>query len=762
MLISQLVPGQVYHLMIDGRAGDVCDYAFEVISGISVVPPEINELSPGYIDGPEELCLGDEAVYTIVPPEYEIINDDGCPLPSGACGNGTDSLGFNLVWHVPPFLQIQGDSINVFSINTETPALNDSIISELLGFDITDTFGTFIDTIYGQVYVTYELDTTMMDSTGVDTIPQTVFCSCTGGASSFIGAKDVYFIINITHNPPISFCEGDCVNFCGVEYCDDAVVYCEDGEDCAWVRQAINKIDLFIFSEVVTICEGEFYEVNGEIFNTTGNYFIYDEENCIGTSLDLTVLEIVQTEFNVEICEGECFDFCGQEYCLSGIYECTFPAPDCRVDILNLIVLPSPFEDLGVIALCQDSCFQIENQLFCEAGNYQVTTTGNQCFGTAIFEIVIEPTVALQLGPIIRTCDATNDNYTVSFDMLSGTPPYLVNGVTISGSSFISPPIPHGESYNFEIKDSDPCVAKVFVDGSFDCGPFCNTGAGEMSMEELPTCYEESLLATHLGGAIFNVGDTAEYILHTESGLSLGTIIDRNSTGEFSFIPGVMEYGEVYYASYVVGQNLNGKVDTGHICTVVAPGQPLVFYEPASVEIQSANGEEEQIIPFGRRETLRATANFSPSQVTWIDPQGAVLESSGLSVEIQPLNGGVYTVTAENEVGCEASDELLVTVLLNPHVFIPNAFTPNSDGNNDTFFIYADDAVDQIYSLQIFNRYGAVVFSRIGFAPNDPTLGWDGRFNGQPAPSDVFVYQAEVLMANGEREVLSGDVVLIR
>jgi gliding motility-associated-like protein len=67
----------------------------------------------------------------------------------------------------------------------------------------------------------------------------------------------------------------------------------------------------------------------------------------------------------------------------------------------------------------------------------------------------------------------------------------------------------------------------------------------------------------------------------------------------------------------------------------------------------------------------------------------------------------------------------------------------------------------EIAQSQVFDRWGASVFAAINLPINDPEAGWDGTKEGKTLNSNVFVYQIEVRLQNGESIVLKGDVLLI-
>ena len=65
-------------------------------------------------------------------------------------------------------------------------------------------------------------------------------------------------------------------------------------------------------------------------------------------------------------------------------------------------------------------------------------------------------------------------------------------------------------------------------------------------------------------------------------------------------------------------------------------------------------------------------------------------------------------------------------------------------------------------SLQIFDRWGGLVFSREHFPANDEGQGWDGKAGGKPATAGVYVYLLEVTEYDGKVVRMTGNVVLVR
>ena len=86
---------------------------------------------------------------------------------------------------------------------------------------------------------------------------------------------------------------------------------------------------------------------------------------------------------------------------------------------------------------------------------------------------------------------------------------------------------------------------------------------------------------------------------------------------------------------------------------------------------------------------------------------------------------------------------------------IPNAFTPNSDGHNDTFKIVQNGYVTSIISFRVFTKSGKLIF-------NDKDGAWDGRYAGIMLDADVYIWIADFINKNNGTEHLSGTVLLLK
>ena len=121
-----------------------------------------------------------------------------------------------------------------------------------------------------------------------------------------------------------------------------------------------------------------------------------------------------------------------------------------------------------------------------------------------------------------------------------------------------------------------------------------------------------------------------------------------------------------------------------------------------------------------------------------------------------------YFLTVTDENGCTFTDNVRVFVEKARNVYGPTAFSPNNDAKNDEFTLFTGQQVARINSLQIFDRWGALMFEQFNFEPNNLSIGWDGRHKGQMMNPGVYVWFAEVEFLDGQVGLYEGEVTLIR
>lgn len=157
------------------------------------------------------------------------------------------------------------------------------------------------------------------------------------------------------------------------------------------------------------------------------------------------------------------------------------------------------------------------------------------------------------------------------------------------------------------------------------------------------------------------------------------------------------------------------------------------------------------------------TTTFGPGITQWQWQPTQWLSNATIANPIaQPPTDVTYTLTAGDNYGCVARDQITIHVICNnSSIYMPNTFSPNNDGVNDQFYPRSNRPLN-FKAFRIFNRWGQVVFEAKDFAANDANVGWDGRYKGQPAQADVYVYVLEMICSNGVVFRQNGNITLIR
>lgn len=86
---------------------------------------------------------------------------------------------------------------------------------------------------------------------------------------------------------------------------------------------------------------------------------------------------------------------------------------------------------------------------------------------------------------------------------------------------------------------------------------------------------------------------------------------------------------------------------------------------------------------------------------------------------------------------------------------MPNAFSPNGDGQNDVYYVLGGPFSE--LDFKVYNSWGEVIFTS-----SSQDQGWDGTHRGQDVPVGVYVYKVNATTIEGEPHEKSGKISLIR
>ncbi|MBA3705051.1 MAG: gliding motility-associated C-terminal domain-containing protein [Bacteroidetes bacterium] len=155
-------------------------------------------------------------------------------------------------------------------------------------------------------------------------------------------------------------------------------------------------------------------------------------------------------------------------------------------------------------------------------------------------------------------------------------------------------------------------------------------------------------------------------------------------------------------------------------------------------------------IKAGERTTLHASGGAA---YAW-SPQGTLTYYFSPNPDAEPLVTTTYYLYAtESTNTCPSYDSVTVFVEPSTDIVIYNTFTPNGDGNNDTWYIgnilsYPNN------KLEIFNRYGKLVYKIRGYANT-----WDGKSFGEDLPAATYFFNIDLGDGGGK---FHGTVTIIK
>ncbi len=190
----------------------------------------------------------------------------------------------------------------------------------------------------------------------------------------------------------------------------------------------------------------------------------------------------------------------------------------------------------------------------------------------------------------------------------------------------------------------------------------------------------------------------------------------------------------------------------------------FVVENPPKIAIHNT---ADTVIHYGDNIKLFATLD-TPSvlrSISWISTNDTALLYSCRNCttpEVNPRIPTLFKVTMTDTFGCVVMHDIIVQVDKRRPVFVPNAFSPDEDGNNDVLTVFTGNGVKKIIDFQIFNRWGQLMFTQQNVTPDLQSTGWDGNINGVKSPPDTYTWYARILFDDGETEVASGTVNLVR
>lgn len=603
-------------------------------------------------------------------------------------------------------------------------------------------------------------------------------------------------------------CAGETYAFNGVDYTVDTAfcltlptVYGCDSVLCLDLTVLTN----ISVNEAATACMGQAYAFDGLQLrrDTTVCRSTLTTTGCDSTyCLTVAFLDTVATRANVVRCAGEPFSYGGQTVTEADVLSAVFTGAngcdsthyvtvtflDTSTVDQSIVLCPGDSYTFAGISLGRDTtvcrtapnlngcdstyCVTVaftdtlrsrETVLRCAAESYtyagQTVTTDAELFARFVtaegcdslhtVNVLFRDTVRTEVAATI----CPGETYDFAGVPLSRDTIVLHEGLTAAGcdSTYqLTLTVSSGSAGDTTRLQPVICNGEVFTVGS---SSYTSSGRYLDVLTAANGC--DSLIET----ALTVVDFTVEYTLDPPScpGAVDGqlTVMTNGGATPFDYILAGQPGTEGYFDDLTAGTYALQVMDANGClaeATVTVEDLPEPEWEIVT---------ESSLIYLG--DSLRLAGVGTPTgwRAQWSPVAGLACDSC-LVTYTTPETTTEYTLTLFGEEGCTTQKSVLIIVDQTRVLYAPTAFSPNDDGLNDRFVLYAGPAIAQVASVTVYDRWGREVFHRQAITPGNTNDGWDGMTNGQAEATGVYVYRAQVQLFDGSIRTIDGEVLLIR
>ncbi|MCB0637936.1 MAG: gliding motility-associated C-terminal domain-containing protein, partial [Lewinella sp.] len=464
-------------------------------------------------------------------------------------------------------------------------------------------------------------------------------------------------------------------------------------------------------------CDGEATFTAGYDDGTTGDFFFTWSSGETANTTDVsTATQLCQGMQMVTVSDG----VCGAEF------EVTIGAPEpITVDVETENVSCNGFTD-GTITLAPaggtpgytyfwtHSGEVTASVADLAAGSYTaVITDGNSCTREQTVQVNEPAPLVATIDPALTTptvtCNGDMDGV-IGLTVTGGnsTAPYTFvwsNGATTSTNANLA-----AGNYSATVTDVKACETEImYTIGEPEPISF------SLQPVQPPLCFGDATFVaidTAFGGA---GNDFVEFTY----------MVDNNG---LSFP--VSQPATIFAGDHIITiEDVNGcqedlplSIPQPPIVTVTLPNEVVVELGDSTTQLMP------QVTPSGVYSYLWTPSEFLSSDTV-------------RNPFVFPETSLEYTLVVTNENGCTAQGMVFVELDANRNVYIPNIFSPNGDGRNDEFRVFACRGVRSVNYVRLFDRWGGIVYENDDLDPNclDGIKLWDGQKNGRPLNPGVYV-----------------------
>jgi gliding motility-associated-like protein len=488
-----------------------------------------------------------------------------------------------------------------------------------------------------------------------------------------------------------------------------------------------------INTQSVTICQGSNYTLpDGTAVNTTGYYEVVTDNGSCGVLNQITVAvnPSYSSTIQAQICSGQNYTLPnGNIVTQAGTYNVTLQTTNgCDSLITTVLAVSPPITSTQIASICAGQNYTLPNgNVVTVAGNYTSNlTTAGGC------DSIVQ--VQLSVIPVSQS--------TSTVHLCQGESHILPDGSSTNLSG----------GYNFTFMGANGCDSIITV--NVFVHPTYNTNINVVACDNQTVIDPDGNPINQSGN--YTLIYTTIWGCDSIVNLNITVYPTYSETVEISFCSGdqfVTQGGQVISQSgtfYDFFQTANSCDSTIQYNVSVISG-PLALIDVSP----DYAGIYEPYATF-------TSFSFGADSLSWNCFDFGTFSDSIITIQFSDISG-FYPIclTVWNEYGCQNQYCMEYEVREDFAIYIPNAFSPNGDGVNDLFSIEGSDINPDDFLLQIFNRWGELIFES-----RSPSNKWNGVYRGSSsylAQEEVYVYRAVIgSLATKKKKELNGTVTVIR
>ena len=553
-------------------------------------------------------------------------------------------------------------------------------------------------------------------------------------------------------------------------------------------------------------CDNYTWMITGSTYNTSGTYI--DTNGCNIEILNLIINNSTSNTNTTIACDTYNWLTNGNIYDSSGIY--TY-INGCHTDTLNLTINNSTSNTNTIIA-CDSYTWLANNQIYSISDTYsELSTNSAGCTHTEILNLTIGYTndINLLIDENHVSCFNGNDGSAI-ISATGGLNPYTYlwsDGQITNTAINLS-----AGNYSCSITDANGCqidtsviineANEILLENFLATSPICRYDESTLSFNisnALNNTYTVSLLDSTIksfivdtNGLLVNEGGPIKlqpnfsgevYILSLTDNQGCTQIFNENVHIEVKQLPQLLLneddvcFGDSSYilnnanpigGTYFIDNIMTNYFDVenleiGHYNVRYEYTDSITSCSNQIIEVISIKPSPEAKMLISPQPTniddpnilFRNNSNEDISASEWHLGDGTIIYNEESFWHTYYDTAGTYTVKyyITNQNGC--TDSIINQLTINPiySVFIPDAFTPNNDGDNDLFFPSIIGA--NSYTIKIFDRWGGIIYNQINGK-------WNGKKHQNLLPTGIYPYSIHVYDFKNKLSTYTGHVNLLR